>query len=168
MTMCVLFSGVMSLALILPMMMQPLSLGLTLLFLSGTSCMMVGLVCSSWYGYILFLIYAGGLLVMFAYVAVLAPNAFFASLASIFVFFTIFLTIFFISYSMICVESSIHAFMESSSLNKFNQTTGNSLVTPAAISILIGLGIILLISLLSVVKICQYSQGALRPFDSFE
>lgn len=72
-----------SLLFLMPTMMQPLRLGLCIIVLTGISCLLVGVVISSWYGYVLFLVYVGGLLVMFAYVSALAPNTFFSGIKAI-------------------------------------------------------------------------------------
>jgi hypothetical protein len=46
---------------------------------------------------------------------------------------------------------------------EFNKPSiGRKLVVPSRISIMVGLGIILLLNLLAVVKICYYQQGPLR------
>lgn len=56
-------------------MLHPLSIGLTLLFQTCLICLSSGLLNQSfWFSYILFLIFLGGILVLFIYVASLASN----------------------------------------------------------------------------------------------
>nr|YP_010625202.1 NADH dehydrogenase subunit 6 [Procambarus dupratzi]WBG72642.1 NADH dehydrogenase subunit 6 [Procambarus dupratzi] len=59
-------------------LIHPLSMGLTLLIQTMTICMMSGFFNNSfWFSYILFLIFLGGMLVLFIYVASLASNEMF-------------------------------------------------------------------------------------------
>nr|APH08695.1 NADH dehydrogenase subunit 6 [Profundiconus teramachii] len=160
----ILFSMAFSSLLILPLMSQPLSLGLVIMTSTLFMCMISAMVLSQWYGYILFLIYVGGLLVMFAYVAALSPNVLFGSGAP-FLFFivvTAFSVMFFYTYPFIDLS-----FMDSLNVYskfKFLKTYGIELVSPHMVSILIGLAFILLINLVVVVKVCYYQHASLRPF----
>lgn len=65
------------LRLILLIIAQPISIGLVIIRLCLGGCILRGLLVTPWYGYILFLIYLGGLLVVFAYVSALIPNILF-------------------------------------------------------------------------------------------
>ena len=47
---------------------------------------------------------------------------------------------------------------------KWMRAFGLELGRPRVISILVGLGVILLVNLIAVVKICFFQQGSLRPF----
>nr|YP_009353873.1 NADH dehydrogenase subunit 6 [Tropidomya abbreviata]AQZ26179.1 NADH dehydrogenase subunit 6 [Tropidomya abbreviata] len=58
----------------LSMVSNPLNIGVVVLLLSMIFSWMISLSMSSWYGCILFIIYVGGLLVMFSYAVVLASN----------------------------------------------------------------------------------------------
>nr|YP_009059451.1 NADH dehydrogenase subunit 6 [Aliger gigas]AIN37247.1 NADH dehydrogenase subunit 6 [Aliger gigas]QWL25115.1 NADH dehydrogenase subunit 6 [Aliger gigas] len=159
-----LFSITTSLLFLLPLMAQPLSLGLIIMLMTLMMCCLSALLISSWYGYILFLIYVGGLLVMFAYVAALSPNVLFSGGYPVLLFLLMVPLLFMIFYS--------YPFIDLSSLNYLNlqsnysnlKTYGIELVSPEMISILIGLGLILLINLVVVVKICYYQHASLRPF----
>nr|YP_009258348.1 NADH dehydrogenase subunit 6 [Conus capitaneus]ANH79445.1 NADH dehydrogenase subunit 6 [Conus capitaneus] len=150
--------------LILPMMSQPLSLGLVVMISTLFMCLVSGMTVSAWYGYILFLIYVGGLLVMFAYVAALSPNVLFGGwaplLSLVFSVPAFFLFLYFYSFkdsSYLSSESSYGKFA-------YLKMYGVELISPYMISILIGLGVVLLINLIVVAKICYYQQASLRPF----
>nr|QTF74786.1 NADH dehydrogenase subunit 6 [Aspa marginata] len=160
----ILFTMAGSSMLLLPLMAQPLSLGLVIMFATLMMCSISAMLLSSWYGYILFLIYVGGLLVMFAYVAALSPNVLFGSGSPLifFVFMLIFLGIIMFMYPLI--DFSSLNYLSSYSSYKFLKMYGTEMVSPQMISILIGLGIILLINLVVVVKICYYQHASLRPF----
>nr|AXA45268.1 NADH dehydrogenase subunit 6 [Cochlespira sp. MNHN IM 2013-19079] len=152
--------------LMLPMMAQPLSLGLVLMTSTLFMCTISAMMLSSWYGYILFLIYVGGLLVMFAYVAALSPNVLFGSGTPLLMFaiMAFFLSSFFYMYPLVDLSSVSN--LESGMELKFLKTYSVEMVSPQMISILIGLAIILLINLIVVVKICYYQAASLRPFNT--
>nr|YP_010447188.1 NADH dehydrogenase subunit 6 [Tibia fusus]UTM92196.1 NADH dehydrogenase subunit 6 [Tibia fusus] len=159
-----LFSITTSMLLLLPLMAQPLSLGLTIMISTLMMCSLSALLLSSWYGYILFLIYVGGLLVMFAYVAALSPNVLFKSSYSLILFFMMVPLFILIFYLYPFSDLNSIGYLSSFSQNKSLKTYGMELVFPEMISVLIGLGLILLINLVVVVKICYYQHASLRPF----
>nr|UYX79103.1 NADH dehydrogenase subunit 6 [Unedogemmula unedo] len=160
----IIFSLTFSSLLMLPLMSQPLSLGLTIMLSTLLMCIISAMTLSSWYGYILFLIYVGGLLVMFSYVAALSPNILFGSGSPALFFFmsTIFLCMTMYFYPLIDLCSI--SFLNMYNKFKFLKMYGVEMVSPQMISILIGLAIILLINLIVVVKICYYQRASLRPF----
>ena len=148
-----------------PLMAQPLSLGLSIIFSTILLCVLVGMFLSSWYGYILFLIYVGGLLVMFAYVAALSPNSLFGGMGP-FLFLVagqaaVLPIVFRSSFSEL---SNVSLLLEEQRALKSIKISGIELVSPQMVSILVGLAIILLINLVVVVKICYYQHRTLRPF----
>nr|YP_010890255.1 NADH dehydrogenase subunit 6 [Conus marmoreus]WJJ70352.1 NADH dehydrogenase subunit 6 [Conus marmoreus] len=150
--------------LILPMMSQPLSLGLVIMVSTLFMCLVSGMTISAWYGYILFLIYVGGLLVMFAYVAALSPNVLFGSITPLFSLIVFFPMLFMFLYFYYFKDSSYLSFHFLSSKLMYLKIYGVELISPYMISVLIGLGTILLINLIVVAKICYYQQASLRPF----
>nr|ARK18732.1 NADH dehydrogenase subunit 6 [Varioconus mercator]ARK18750.1 NADH dehydrogenase subunit 6 [Varioconus mercator]ARK18763.1 NADH dehydrogenase subunit 6 [Varioconus mercator]QLH57070.1 NADH dehydrogenase subunit 6 [Varioconus mercator]QLH57083.1 NADH dehydrogenase subunit 6 [Varioconus mercator] len=150
--------------LILPMMSQPLSLGLVIMISTLFMCLVSGMTTSAWYGYILFLIYVGGLLVMFAYVAALSPNVLFGGLTPLFSLIMFFPILFVLFYFYFFKDSSYLSFEPSFSKFVYLKMYGVELISPYMISILIGLGTVLLINLIVVAKICYYQQASLRPF----
>jgi len=62
---------------VIPIFQQPIPSGITLLFLAFLRTTFLGFVVSSWYGYLLFLIYIRGILVAFGYVCAMTPNTLF-------------------------------------------------------------------------------------------
>lgn len=55
--------------------MHPISIGITLLIQTILTCILTGIITKSfWFSYILFLIFIGGILVLFIYISSLAPN----------------------------------------------------------------------------------------------
>nr|ATZ70947.1 NADH dehydrogenase subunit 6 [Conus denizi] len=153
-----------SILLILPMMSQPLSLGLVIMISTLFMCLVSSMTISAWYGYILFLIYVGGLLVMFAYVAALSPNVLFGGLTPFFSFMLLSPILFVFFYFYFFKDSSYLSFEPSFSKFMCLKMYGVELISPYMISVLIGLGTILLINLIVVAKICYYQQASLRPF----
>nr|AQU13064.1 NADH dehydrogenase subunit 6 [Plakobranchus cf. ocellatus HW-2015] len=58
----------------LSMFKTPSSMAAAIVFLSGVMVSIMGLVSSYWFSYVLFLVYVGGLLVMFIYVCLVSSN----------------------------------------------------------------------------------------------
>nr|YP_009460050.1 NADH dehydrogenase subunit 6 [Auriculastra duplicata]AUT77313.1 NADH dehydrogenase subunit 6 [Auriculastra duplicata] len=62
------------LAAMFPLFSSPIGLGGILILISFCLVCLVALMGSGWYGYILFLVYIGGLLVLFIYVCMVSSN----------------------------------------------------------------------------------------------
>lgn len=144
---------------------QPLSLGFMLILLTLCVRGLVGIITFSWYGYLLFLVYIGGLLVMFMYVISLIPNLIFLSSKVFsyffFIFFIFMLTNFFVSKDIISVD------IKDLLLFEYNSTRirgGSMIIIYDNFLCYLLLGAILLLVLISVVKICYYCEGPLRVF----
>merc|ERR1712048_1251973 len=135
---------------LLPLMAQPLSLGIIIMISSLFLCVLTALTLSSWYAYILFLIYVGGLLVIFAYVAALSPNVLFRGGGPLlfFMFMSLVLLglLYFYPFPDLGVISSLHTASAAKTLKSY----GCQLVSEGSAFILIGLGLILLINLVAV------------------
>nr|AAL04465.1 NADH dehydrogenase subunit 6 [Dendropoma petraeum] len=144
---------------LLPVMGQPLSLGLVILCLTASISYMCGFFVSSWYGYILFLVYVGGLLVMFAYVAALVPNVKYSInfAALLMVGGAAMLMVFFLY---------LWDFMDMEAISGWphlsEKMTGWALMTK--IGVVFTLALVLLLSLIVVVKLCYQRGSALRSF----
>nr|APH08711.1 NADH dehydrogenase subunit 6 [Pygmaeconus traillii] len=158
----IIFSMTMSMLSMLPLMAQPLSLGLVIILSTLLMCLVGAMTLSSWYSYILFLIYVGGLLVMFAYVAALSPNVLFGQSVDLFFIFGVLISMILFSNYMLIDPYSSGNFL--SNEQKILKGCGIELVSNHMISVLIGLVFILLINLIVVVKICYYQHASLRPF----
>ena len=150
--------------LIFPLIAQPLRLGLSIILATLFICILRRILISRWYAYILFLIYVGGLLVIFAYVASLTPNILFRNYNSFLLLLLLLIPGFYVFYSNGSLDfptlRSLNQWIE---LNKFKKQ-GIELISNFQISILIALGTILLLNLIVVVKICYYQHASLRPY----
>lgn len=150
---------------------HPLAIGLTLLIQTTLVTLTSGLITKRfWFSYILFLVFLGGILVLFIYVTSLASNEIFSfSIKLLFISLTIFsviiITLFFIDknillqYQNLEIKSiyDINSYLieNSLSLNKlYNYPT--NLLTILLINYL-------LITLIAVVKITKLFKGPLRP-----
>nr|QHE65846.1 NADH dehydrogenase subunit 6 [Neverita didyma] len=148
-----------------PLMAQPLSLGLSIMISTLLMCILAAMLVSPWYGYILFLIYVGGLLVMFAYVSALSPNVLFSGAGSLMLLCFLLFTLMIVFYSYTFSDMNIISYSSLFSHTKSLKIYGSQLVSPHVTPILVSLGVILLINLVVVVKICYYQQAPLRPFN---
>merc|ERR1712113_679020 len=149
----VLISILLLTTLTLPLISQPLRVGLTLLLSTLIACVTAGYVSSSWYAYIIFIVFIGGLLVIFAYVAALAPNSFFIPL-NIKIPFIVLTTLYvFTLFTIISPYSPTQPDLLSSTLLS---NSGSLLYSPGYFFTLILLTYILLLTLVRVVKICSF------------
>lgn len=153
-----------SIAFVMPSMMQPLRLGLRIISLSVFSCLLVGFELSTWYGYIIFLIYVGGLLVIFSYVAALTPNNYFSGIRNLFLF-MLRVVVFFRVYRVTWFSRGIKFVGVVAKEILVNEgSTGSLLCRNYNFGILVFLGVILFLALIAVVKICFRQKAPLRPF----
>nr|YP_010388314.1 NADH dehydrogenase subunit 6 [Blaesoxipha lapidosa]UPO69345.1 NADH dehydrogenase subunit 6 [Blaesoxipha lapidosa] len=152
-------------------MKHPLAMGLTLLIQTTLICLTTGLITKTfWFSYILFLVFLGGMLVLFIYVTSLASNEMFSFsmklLITTLMFFMLSITILIfmdknilLQYNSIETQSMFNMnsyIMENSlSLNKLYNYPTNLLT--------IMLMNYLLITLIIVVKITKLFKGPLRP-----
>ena len=150
---------------ILPLITQPLTIGMVIMLSTLLMCLLMAAFLRRWYAYILFLIYVGGLLVMFAYVVALSPNTIFKDELHIPIMFLFVFALLFM-YLYISVLPGLSVLEETSmgGSRSFIKECGSELVSPFSISILVGLACILLINLIVVVKICFFQSASLRPF----
>nr|YP_010715735.1 NADH dehydrogenase subunit 6 [Hermya beelzebul]WDE73962.1 NADH dehydrogenase subunit 6 [Hermya beelzebul] len=151
-------------------MKHPLAMGLMLLIQTTLVSMMSGLINKSfWFSYMLFLVFLGGMLVLFIYVTSLASNEMFSFsiklmlISYIFMMISIFILFmldknYLIQYKNLEMKSIFNLesyIMENSlSLNKLYNFPTNFLT--------ILLMIYLLITLIAVVKITKFFKGPLR------
>nr|ADW41413.1 NADH dehydrogenase subunit 6 [Drosophila virilis]DAA06257.1 TPA_exp: NADH dehydrogenase subunit 6 [Drosophila virilis] len=167
----ILYSLIFLTSIIFMNMIHPLAMGLTLLIQTILISLITGLMTKTfWFSYILFLIFLGGMLVLFIYVTSLASNEMFnlsikLTMISISLFFTSLILIFFIDKNSISffllnnemesISSNYSYFMENSlSLNKLYNFPTN-LITILLMNYL-------LITLIVIVKITKMFKGPLR------
>ncbi len=148
----------------MPVINHPLRLGLRIIFCRLAICLLLGVLGYNWFGFILFLIFVGGLLVIFAYVSALRPNVYFSGKKLIYGFFFLWLFTILIFFSIYFLETTI-IWENVRELTVFGKSlVGEKIVGNDHISLIVGLGGILLLNLLAVVKVCYYQQGPLRQY----
>lgn len=153
-------------------MKHPLAIGLILLIQTFLICLIIGLIIKSfWFSYILFLIFLGGLLVLFIYVTSLASNEIFSFSRKIIfniTFFYIIFIIFFIINDKLILINYLKNFEISKINNKASFFLENRLILnklynfPTNIISII-LIIYLFFTLIAIVKITNIFEGPLRP-----
>nr|QXG15697.1 NADH dehydrogenase subunit 6 [Sarcophaga depressifrons] len=152
-------------------MKHPLAMGLTLLIQTTLICLSSGLMNKTfWFSYILFLVFLGGMLVLFIYVTSLASNEMFSFSIKLMI---MTISVFLMSISvMIIMDKNIltqYTNMEIKSifdLNSYIMENSMSLMKlynyPTNL-LTIMLMNYLLITLIAVVKITKLFKGPLRP-----
>nr|YP_008999700.1 NADH dehydrogenase subunit 6 [Lamprotula leaii]AFC97499.1 NADH dehydrogenase subunit 6 [Lamprotula leaii] len=144
---------------ILPM--HPLSLGMMVLVLAFISCVLVSTM-SPWYAYMLFFIFIGGMLVMFAYIASLSPNMTFSLNSQLMPTIVTIMTI--TTFTSTSLTSNHQTdFDLNLSLNTTTQAL-SSLYSQSGNNCVILLACVLLFTMVASVKLCKPKMGALRPY----
>nr|YP_009532689.1 NADH dehydrogenase subunit 6 [Somena scintillans]AYA73190.1 NADH dehydrogenase subunit 6 [Somena scintillans] len=155
---------------------SPLPMGLLILMQTMITCLISGMIMKTyWFSYILFLIFLGGLLVLFIYVSSISPNElfnlnfFFLKMFYFIIIIGIFMFIFYLINNLVMMNLSINSDMENiftlknliqtNSINKFNL---NKLYNNHTFIIMFMMMIYLLITLIIVVKIINIFYGPLR------
>lgn len=139
----------------LPKINNPIIITLIIILIALTTALIFSIEVSSWYAFLLFLIYVGGILVIFAYFTATSPNQYIDKNKRIFII-TPILFIGLISTILILNKSIL-------SIN----TQSNQLIiifTRPNIYTLIIITLVLLITIVIVVKLCSRSKGPLRAF----
>nr|YP_010869759.1 NADH dehydrogenase subunit 6 [Dendrobaena veneta]WGU49268.1 NADH dehydrogenase subunit 6 [Dendrobaena veneta] len=133
----------------------PIMLGVNILAMALLLSATFAAFSSSWFAFLIFLIYVGGMLVMFAYFLAITPNQQMTKsnilTNSMITFITLCTLCFFINIKI-------------PTLSTFIQGT-STLYSMNTAPFLIMLAMILLITMVIVVKITARSKGPLRPFD---
>nr|YP_010225748.1 NADH dehydrogenase subunit 6 [Paratrichocladius tamaater]UDD74599.1 NADH dehydrogenase subunit 6 [Paratrichocladius tamaater] len=153
-------------------MKHPLAMGLMLLMQTFLICIISGLISKTfWFSYILFLIFLGGMLVLFIYVTSLASNEMFnfsmkILSMSLLTFTTLFMTLIFIDKNMVMTYFMNHENESLTLMENFimeNSLTLNKLYNFPVNLTTILLMIYLFLTLIAVVKITNIFEGPLRP-----
>lgn len=150
---------------------HPLAIGLILLIQTLLICLLTGLIAKTfWFSYILFLIFLGGILVLFIYVTSLASNEIFTiSVKLTLISFTLLIIILIVFYFI--DKNIINIFFNNteieSIINQFSYLTENSLSLNKLYNYPTNLITILLINyllvtLIAIVKITKLFYGPLR------
>ena len=142
-----------SLIFLLPLMQQGVTLVGVVFFLSTLIRIYFGFLGFPWYGFSLFLIYVGSLLVMFGYVVSMVPNFFFRQKNFLYVFLVGFFLSLFVRFKFSLLEGVFD--------------TANFIYSDFSFLVFLGLGLVLLLALVCVVKICYFSKSSLRPFSLY-
>ncbi len=134
--------------------LNPLTIGLLILFLALILSVTFSLSISSWVALLIFLIYIGGMLVIFSYFVAITPNQ---NLSAIVLINTLFSSIFVLAFI-----SYILNIFTPLNINYITQT--NIIYEKYNIPVLIILALILLFTIVVVVKVSIHNKGPLRPF----
>nr|AVN68163.1 NADH dehydrogenase subunit 6 [Ectoneura hanitschi] len=142
---------------------HPMSMGLLLLLQTILLSMMSGLMSKSfWFSYILFLVFLGGMLILFIYMASLAPNEMFYSSNKFIIVFPIIIMLF---YMIWYYKLQLTYHNQEMFHNMLNSAMPNLLIKlynkPTNI-ITIMLALYLFLTLIAVVKITNIFKGPLR------
>nr|YP_010693201.1 NADH dehydrogenase subunit 6 [Zeugodacus triangularis]WCB98486.1 NADH dehydrogenase subunit 6 [Zeugodacus triangularis] len=155
-------------------MNHPLAMGLMLLIQTLQICLLTGLMAKTfWFSYILFLIFLGGMLVLFIYVTSLASNEMFSLSMKLTTMCILVMTIMMMT-SMVLDKSSTASFIQNLEMKPLCQT--NIMISENSLSlnklynfptnlITILLMNYLLITLIAVVKITKLFYGPLRSMN---
>jgi len=144
-----------SMFLILTKINNPIQITLIIIFIA---LIIAGIFCrtlSSWYAFLIFLIYVGGILVMFAYFTASSPNQQYIRIKKIIKRIILFLLI---SVTIIITINRFMSIIPVKSNQLINIFTIHNIYT------LIIITLILLITIVIVVKLCSSSKGPLRTF----
>nr|YP_009689614.1 NADH dehydrogenase subunit 6 [Coquillettidia chrysonotum]QEE94291.1 NADH dehydrogenase subunit 6 [Coquillettidia chrysonotum] len=163
-----------SISLIFLQMKHPLSMGLTLLIQTFFISLMSGISMKTfWYSYILFLIFMGGMLVLFIYMTSLSSNEMFSIsffLYFLFIFSNMSMMLFFMFMDKYLMET-IFSNMEMKLLSNFNNLMNENIISlnkiynfPINLITLLLINYLLL-TLLMAVKITKKNYGPLRPMN---
>nr|BDQ44049.1 NADH dehydrogenase subunit 6 [Amynthas bimaculatus] len=133
----------------------PIMLGINILIMALLLSITLASSMSSWYAFLVFLIYVGGMLVMFAYFLALAPNQQMptkSNMVYMMATLAILTTVATITDTQIFISQEMHQ----DNLYLYSSSTAPFLIL---------LALILLLTMVIVVKLTNRSSGPLRPFN---
>nr|BDQ44322.1 NADH dehydrogenase subunit 6 [Amynthas phaselus] len=133
----------------------PIMLGINILIMALLLSATLATSMSSWYAFLVFLIYVGGMLVMFAYFLALSPNQQMPTASNIIYLLMTMITLMTVT---IITKTKISIPQEMFQDNIY-------LYSMSTLPILILLALILLLTMVIVVKLTNLSKGPLRPFN---
>nr|BDQ43893.1 NADH dehydrogenase subunit 6 [Amynthas tokioensis]BDQ44374.1 NADH dehydrogenase subunit 6 [Amynthas tokioensis]BDQ44426.1 NADH dehydrogenase subunit 6 [Amynthas tokioensis] len=133
----------------------PIMLGINILIMALLLSATLASSMSSWYALLVFLIYVGGMLVMFAYFLALAPNQQMSTKSNMVY---VAMTLIILTFVAIMTDNQIFINQEMGQDNTY-------LYSMSTAPVLILLALILLLTMVIVVKLTNRSGGPLRPFN---
>nr|UGN61781.1 NADH dehydrogenase subunit 6 [Cryptocercus sp. 2 ZQW-2021c] len=153
-----------TLSMMFTQMNHPLAMGLMLLMQTILVCLMSGLMSQSfWFAYIMFLIFIGGMLVLFIYVTSLASNEMLTLSTKMMIMSTLsMMLILLMMKNWMKINNSETVTNEELNLNNENQTQLNKLYNKPNGKMTIMLASYLFLALITVVKITNITKGPLR------
>jgi NADH-ubiquinone oxidoreductase chain 6 len=137
----------------LPLTKNPLSLLLLIIIISLTLAAIFSVALSSWYAFLIFLIYVSGMLVIFAYFAATTPNQPISVKSSI-------LNIIFISIPVFSYALPRKTFP----IIKVSDLQLTSIYEYQNRFVLLAITVILLLTIIIIVKLTKHSKGPIRTF----
>lgn len=136
---------------------SPLTLGLWLILITLISSVFILSTTSKWFGIVLFLVYVGGLLVIFSYFSAISPN----QLTDISVIGrTLFSSLFLIGGPVILTQTP--SFL--GSWIKLPVHSQHLVLSSSNMIILVSAAVVLFLTMIMVIKVAPNHQGPLRPF----
>nr|AVN67244.1 NADH dehydrogenase subunit 6 [Methana sp. AUS1] len=149
-------------------MNHPLAMGLMLLMQTIITCLMSGLLSQSfWFSYVLFLVFLGGMLILFIYVTSLASNEmFYLSMKMLIMMMVISLLLMMFINTNLMINNTEMMLHENMYLNENEMM--NSLIklyNQPTNTITIMMASYLFLTLIAVVKITNISKGPLRQMN---
>lgn len=144
-----------SIFLTLPKTNNPLSITLIIIFIALITACIFSATLSSWYAFLIFLIYVGGILVIFAYFTATSPNQ--QQISGKKIIKTVILIILITGSILITMNRNI-PLTSSKSHQLIRLYTSHNIYT------LILITLVLLITIVIVVKLASRSKGPLRTF----
>jgi len=133
---------------------RPIQITLIIIFIALLTASLFSIIISSWYAFLIFLIYVGGILVIFAYFTATSPNQQINDSKKV-TFITLTRFILFI-ITMLFINSNYNIRHEQHQIIRIFSSNN--------IYLLIGITIILLLTIIIVVKLASRSKGPLRSF----
>lgn len=152
-TIYILTSLVLTMASAILLTINPLSLGIVILLTALALTFIYSLIITSWIAFLIFLIYVGGILVIFAYFVALVPNQQINQMISLPIIIVWRITLFILT----CLNS--YSSHPTSSLKNIS-----IMYITENIQLLLILALILLFTIIVVVKLVTNNKGPLRPF----
>nr|AVN67719.1 NADH dehydrogenase subunit 6 [Eurycotis decipiens] len=150
-------------------MKHPLALGLMLLMQTIIICLMTGLLSQSfWFSYVLFLIFLGGMLILFIYVTSLASNEMFSmSMKTLMLMLLMFILLMLFINKMNIMSNNMEMLLHNNIYLTENETMNSlmKLYNQPTNMIVIMLASYLFLTLIAIVNITNINKGPLRQMN---